>query len=101
MSERIAKIIDEIRVKFQNVKSEILILKEDNKSLQNQNDIANRQIAALKLQLEESIGKNRLFEHEIENLKLRELNNSSSLKNEEIINGLVKEIDECISLLNK
>lgn len=101
MSERIAKIIDEIRVKFQNVKSEILILKEDNKSLQNQNDIANREIASLKLQLEESIEKNRLFEQEIENLKLRELNNASSLKNEEIINGLVKEIDECISLLNK
>lgn len=101
MSERIAKIIDEIRVKFQNVKSEILILKEDNKSLQNQNDIANREIASLKLQLEDSIEKNRLFEQEIENLKLRELNNASSLKNEEIINGLVKEIDECISLLNK
>lgn len=101
MSERIAKIIDEIRVKFQNVKSEILILKEDNKSLQNQNDITNREIASLKLQLEESIEKNRLFEQEIENLKLRELNNASSLKNEEIINGLVKEIDECISLLNK
>ena len=101
MSERIAKIIDEIRVKFQSVKSEILILKEDNRILQVNNESANKEIVSLKLQLDENIDRNQILMQEIDNYKLLELNNSNSLNNEEVINGLVKEIDECISLLNK
>lgn len=102
MSERIEKIIQEILLKFQIAKEEITQLKNENSillskmdNLQNDND----QLSSnLKLK-DNSIA---TLHSEIEDLK-NSLNQSNhqSFDHDSLIEEIVKEIDDCISLLKK
>ena len=102
MSERITHIIQEIRLKFQIAKEEIQHLKNQNTLLINElevvmNDkssllhiVQTKELAIVDLQSEIEVLSNKL--------------NQPSLiqeSNEALINELVKEIDDCISLLKK
>ena len=102
MSERIEQIIQEIHLKFQIAKEEISLLKKENgellnkiETLQNDNQILSTAISAK----EESISS---LHSEIEDLK-HKLNqpNQESSNHDILIEELVKEIDDCISLLKK
>lgn len=102
MSERITHIIQEIRLKFQIAKEEIQHLKNQNTLLINElevvkNDnstllhiVQTKELAIVDLQSEIEVLSNKL-------------NQPSAIQesNEALINELVKEIDDCISLLKK
>lgn len=102
MSERIEQIIQEIHLKFQIAKEEIALLKNEKSSLLNKIEILQKDneilSSALKVK-EESIN---LLHSEIEDLKSN-LNqpNTQSQNHDLLIEELVKEIDDCISLLKK
>ena len=102
MTERIEQIIQEIHLKFQIAKEEIALLKNDKdellnkiESLQSDNKILSSAISVK----DESINS---LQSEIEDLKhkLNQPNQESSNHNI-LIEELVKEIDDCISLLKK
>ncbi len=102
MSERIEQIIQEIHLKFQIAKEEIVILKNDNSVFLNKVESLNQE----KIELVNALkSKDELIDSlhsEIEDLKNR-LNQPQvhSSNNDAIIEELVKEIDDCISLLKK
>ena len=102
MSERIEKIIQEVLLKFQIAKEEITQLKNENSILLNkvenlQND--NEQLSSSILFKDNSIAS---LHSEIEDLK-NSLNqpNHQSFNHDAFIEEIVKEIDDCISLLKK
>ncbi len=102
MSERITHIIQEIRLKFQIAKEEIQHLKNQNTLLINElevvkNDnstllhiVQTKELAIVDLQSEIEVLSNKLNQPSV----IQE-------SNEALINELVKEIDDCISLLKK
>ena len=102
MSERITHIIQEIRLKFQIAKEEIQHLKNQNtllidelKVVKNDNSslleiVRTKELAIVDLQSEIEVLSNKLNQP-----------SQNQESNEELINELVKEIDDCISLLKK
>lgn len=102
MSERITHIIQEIRLKFQIAKEEIQHLKNQNTLLINElevvkNDnstllhiVQTKELAIVDLQSEIEVLSNKLNQPSV----IQESNDA-------LINELVKEIDDCISLLKK
>lgn len=102
MSERIEQIIQEIQLKFQIAKEEIVILKNNNTLLTNELESSNQEKNVLSNAL---ISKDELIHalnSEIEDLK-HKLNQPHipSSNHDTLIEELVKEIDDCISLLKK
>lgn len=102
MSERIEKIIQEVLLKFQIAKEEITHLKNENSTLLNkvenlQND--NEQLSSSILLKDNSIAS---LHSEIEDLKnsLNQPNHQFS-NHDALIEEIVREIDDCISLLKK
>jgi hypothetical protein len=102
MSERIEKIIQEILLKFQIAKEEIIQLKNENSILLNkvdnlQND--NNQLSSNLILRDNAIAS---LHSEIEDLKnsLNQPNHQSS-NHDALIEEIVREIDDCISLLKK
>ncbi len=102
MSERITHIIQEIRLKFQIAKEEIQHLKNQNTLLINELEVVkNDNSSLLKIVQTKELAIVDL-QSEIEVLS-NKLNQPSVIQesNEALINELVKEIDDCISLLKK
>ena len=102
MSERIEKIIQEILLKFQIAKEEIIQLKNENSILLNkvdnlQND--NNQLSSNLILRDNAIAS---LHSEIEDLKnsLNQPNHQFS-NHDALIEEIVREIDDCISLLKK
>lgn len=102
MSERIEQIIQEIQLKFQIAKEEIVILKNDNSILLNKLESSNQEKNVLSNALNSKDEMIHALNSEIEDLK-HKLNqpNIPSSNHDKIIEELVKEIDDCISLLKK
>jgi hypothetical protein len=102
MSERITHIIQEIRLKFQIAKEEIQHLKNQNTLLINELEVVKNDNSSL-LQIVQTKELAIVdLQSEIEVLS-NKLNQPSVIQesNEALINELVKEIDDCISLLKK
>ncbi|MFN5444832.1 MAG: hypothetical protein ACK48V_11450 [Crocinitomicaceae bacterium] len=102
MSERIEQIIQEIQLKFQIAKEEILILKNDNGILLDKIESINQEKSVLSNALKSKDEMIASMHSEIEDLKNR-LNQPlvPSSNHDILIEELVKEIDDCISLLKK
>lgn len=102
MSERIDQIIQEIHLKFQIAKEEIALLKNDINDLLNKMEILknDNEVLSNALSSKEEIMKS--LHSEIEDLKIN-LNqpNQQSSNHDQLIEEIVKEIDDCISLLKK
>lgn len=102
MSDRIKYIIQEIQLKFQKSKEEILALKHQNSILSQELDLAlveKDTALSLVVKKDEEI---RILKSEMEKLS-KELQQSmlNTSNNEDAISELVKEIDDCISLLKR
>jgi len=102
MSERIEQIIQEIQLKFQIAKEEIAILKNDNSLLLNTIESINQEKNVLSSALKSKDELVYSLHSEIEDLK-NKLNqpNIPSSNQDTLIEELVKEINECITLLKK
>lgn len=102
MSERIEQIIQEIQLKFQITKEEIGNLKNDNSILLNKIESVNQEKNVLSNALKSKDELILSLHSEIEDLK-NKLNQPivPSSNHDILIEELVKEIDECISLLKK
>jgi hypothetical protein len=102
MSDRIKYIIQEIKLKFQQNKEEILALKHQNLTLSQELDIVlidKDNALGLLVRKDEEI---RILKSEMEKLS-KELHQSmlETSNKEDAISELVKEIDDCISLLKR
>jgi len=102
MSDRIKYIIQEIKLKFQQNKEEILALKHQNLTLSQELDIVlidKDNSLGLLVRKDEEI---RILKSEMEKLS-KELHQSmlETSNKEDAISELVKEIDDCISLLKR
>jgi len=102
MSERIEQIIQEIQLKFQIAKEEILILKNVNGIFLDKIESINQEKSVLSNALKSKDEMIASMHLEIEDLKNR-LNQPlvPSSNHDILIEELVKEIDDCISLLKK
>ena len=102
MSERIDQIIQEIHLKFQIAKEEIALLKNEKNDLLNKMEILknDNEVLSNALSSKEEIMKS--LHSEIEDLKIN-LNqpNQQSSNHDQLIEEIVKEIEDCISLLKK
>ena len=99
MSDRIKYIIQEIKLKFQQNKEEILALKHQNLTLSQELDLVlidKDNALGLLVRKDEEI---RILKSEMEKLS-KELHQSmlETSNKEDAISELVKEIDDCISL---
>ena len=102
MSERIEQIIQEIQLKFQITKEEIGNLKNDNSILLNKIESSNHEKNVLSNALKSKDELILSLQSEIEDLKNKLNQPSIPSSNQDIlIEELVKEIDDCISLLKK
>lgn len=102
MSERIEQIIQEIQLKFQIAKEEIGNLKNDNSILLNKIESSNHEKNVLSNALKSKDELILSLQSEIEDLKNKLNQPSIPSSNQDIlIEELVKEIDDCISLLKK
>jgi hypothetical protein len=102
MSDRIKYIIQEIKLKFQQNKEEILALKHQNLTLSQELDLVlidKDNALGLLVRKDEEI---RILKSEMEKLS-KELHQSmlETSNKEDAISELVKEIDDCISLLKR
>jgi hypothetical protein len=102
MSDRIKYIIQEIKLKFQQNKEEILALKHQNLTLSQELDLVlidKENALGLLVRKDEEI---RILKSEMEKLS-KELHQSmlETSNKEDAISELVKEIDDCISLLKR
>jgi hypothetical protein len=102
MSDRIKYIIQEIKLKFQQNKEEILALKHQNLTLSQELDLVlidKDNALGLLVRKDEEI---RILKSEMEKLS-KELHQSmlETGNKEDAISELVKEIDDCISLLKR
>lgn len=102
MSDRIKYIIQEIHLKFQQSKDENLALKHQNSTLSQELDLVlveKDNALGLVVKKDEEI---RILKSEMEKLS-KELHQSMLIttNNEDAISELVKEIDDCISLLKR
>jgi chromosome segregation ATPase len=102
MSERIDQIIQEIHLKFQIAKEEIALLKNEKNDLLNKIEILKNDNEALSNALSSKDEFMKSLHSEIEDLKIN-LNqpNQQSSNHDQLIEEIVKEIDDCISLLKK
>jgi chromosome segregation ATPase len=102
MSERIDQIIQEIHLKFQIAKEEIALLKNEKNDLLNKIEILKNDNEVLSNALSSKDEFMKSLHSEIEDLKIN-LNqpNKQSSNHDQLIEELVKEIDDCISLLKK
>jgi uncharacterized small protein (DUF1192 family) len=102
MSERITHIIQEIRLKFQIAKEEIQHLKNQNTLLINELEVVKNDNSSLLhiVQTKELAIVDLQSEIEVLSNKLNQPS-ATQESNEALINELVKEIDDCISLLKK
>jgi hypothetical protein len=102
MSERIDQIIQEISLKFQIAKEEIALLKNEKNNLLNKIEILRNDNEVLLSAVSSKEDSIKSLLSEIEDLKFN-LNqpNQQSLSQDYLIDELVKEIDDCISLLKK
>ena len=102
MSERITHIIQEIRLKFQIAKEEIQHLKNQNTLLINELEVVKNDNSSLLhiVQTKELAIVDLQSEIEVLSNKLNQPSETQE-SNEALINELVKEIDDCISLLKK
>ena len=102
MSERIDQIIQEIHLKFQIAKEEIALLKNEKNDLLNKIEILKNDNEVLSNALSSKDEFMKSLHSEIEDLKIN-LNqpNQQSSNHDQLIEELVKEIDDCISLLKK
>jgi chromosome segregation ATPase len=102
MSERIDQIIQEIHLKFQIAKEEIALLKNEKNDLLNKIEILKNDNEALSNALSSKDEFMKSLHSEIEDLKIN-LNqpNQQSTNHDQLIEEIVKEIDDCISLLKK
>jgi hypothetical protein len=102
MSDRIKYIIQEIKLKFQQNKEEILALKHQNLTLSQELDLVlidKDNALGLLVRKDEEL---RILKSEMEKLS-KELHQSmlETSNKEDAISELVKEIDDCISLLKR
>lgn len=102
MSERIDQIIQEIHLKFQIAKEEIALLKNEKNDLLNKMEILKNDNEVLSNALSSKDEFMKSLHSEIEDLKIN-LNqpNQQSSNHDQLIEEIVKEIDDCISLLKK
>jgi chromosome segregation ATPase len=102
MSERIDQIIQEIHLKFQIAKEEIALLKNEKNDLLNKMEILKNDNEVLSNALSSKDEFMKSLHSEIEDLKIN-LNqpNQQSTNHDQLIEEIVKEIDDCISLLKK
>jgi chromosome segregation ATPase len=102
MSERIDQIIQEIHLKFQIAKEEIALLKNEKNDLLNKIEILKNDNEVLSNALSSKDEFMKSLHSEIEDLKIN-LNqpNQQSTNHDQLIEEIVKEIDDCISLLKK
>jgi chromosome segregation ATPase len=102
MSERIDQIIQEIHLKFQIAKEEIALLKNEKNDLLNKIEILKNDNEVLSNALSSKDEFMKSLHSEIEDLKIN-LNqpNQQSSNHDQLIEEIVKEIDDCISLLKK
>jgi chromosome segregation ATPase len=102
MSERIDQIIQEIHLKFQIAKEEIALLKNEKNDLLNKMEILKNDNEVLSNALSSKDEFMKSLHSEIEDLKIN-LNqpNQQSTNHDQLIEEIVKEIDDCISLLKR